>query len=115
MIYGILEIEIMNSIWNIHEQNEDANISVGDIVERLNNGGVERAYTTIKTVMDRLVAKDILVRYRDGKKFFYKSAVDRQEATRETIKEVSKQFFGGSYVEMLRFVEQECKNTLVNG
>lgn len=115
MIYGVLEIEIMNSIWNIHEQNEDANISVGNIVESLDNGGVERAYTTIKTVMDRLVAKDILVRYRDGKKFFYKSAVDREEATRETINEVSNQFFGGNYVEMLRFVEKECKKTLVNG
>jgi len=115
MIYGVLEIEIMNSIWNIHEQNEDANISVGDIVERLENDGVERAYTTIKTVMDRLVAKDILVRYKDCKKFFYKSAVDRKDATRDTIKEVSNQFFGGNYIEMLRFVEKECKNTLVNG
>lgn len=94
-------------------QNEDVNISVGDVVDSLSKNGVERAYTTIKTVMDRLVAKDILVRYRDGKKFFYKSAIDRIEAKKETIREISDQLFDGNIIAMLRFIEQECKTLLV--
>lgn len=113
MIYGVLEIEIMNVLWSLQEQDEDANISVGDIVESLNNNNIERAYTTIKTVMDRLVCKDILVRYRNGKKFFYKTTVDKNEAAKQLISEVSNQFFNGSYPQMLRFIEKECEHLLV--
>lgn len=113
MIYGVLEIEIMNAIWNLQDQDEDANISVSNIVESLGNNEVERAYTTIKTVMDRLVSKDILVRYKDGKKFFYRSAVDRDEAAKKAVEDVAGQFFSGSYSAMLRFIEKECEYLLV--
>lgn len=113
MLYGVLEIEIMNCIWSLQEKNEDANISVTDIVKSLNKNDVDRAYTTIKTVMDRLVSKEILVRYKDGKKFFYRSTVDREEAAKQALDKVSEQFFGGSYVGMLRFIERECDSLLV--
>lgn len=113
MLYGVLEIEIMNSIWNLQERNEDANISVADIVESLGNNEVERAYTTIKTVMDRLVSKDILVRYKSGKKFYYKSTVDRQESAKKAVNMVSDQFFDGDYSQLLKFVEKECDALLV--
>ena len=113
MVYGVLEIEIMNAIWKLQEQNEDINISVADIVKSLNNNDVQRAYTTIKTVMDRLDSKGVLVRYRSGKKFFYKSTVDKNEASQKAVEEVLNQFFDGNYIQMLRFVEKECKNLLV--
>lgn len=113
MFYGALEMSIMNVIWYLQEKNEDANISVTDIVEGLNDNNTERAYTTIKTVMDRLVAKGVLVRYKDGKKFYYKSTLDRNEASRKVIETVSSQFFDGSYVELLRFIERECEPLLV--
>ncbi len=112
MIYGILEIEIMNSMWNIQAQNEDANISVADIVESLGNNEVERAYTTIKTVMDRLVQKGILVRYKSGKKFFYQTTIDREEATKQAVKTLSSQFFNNDNISMLRFIEKECEHQL---
>lgn len=113
MFYGALEMSIMNVIWYLQEKNEDANISVTDIVEGLNNNDTERAYTTIKTVMDRLVGKGVLVRYKDGKKFYYRSTLDRNEASRKVIETVSSQFFDGSYVELLRFIERECEPLLV--
>lgn len=113
MIGGLLEIEIMNSIWALQKRDEDMRISVADVVDYLNHNNVERAYTTIKTVMDRLSSKDLLVRYRDGKKFYYRSTYDKDEIARETLKEVSEQFFGGRYVEMLRFMERECETQLV--
>ncbi|MFA7658957.1 MAG: BlaI/MecI/CopY family transcriptional regulator [Candidatus Gastranaerophilaceae bacterium] len=113
MIYGVLEIEIMNSIWYLQDQDEDANISVADIVEHLDENKVARAYTTIKTVMDRLVSKGVLVRYRNGKKFFYRSTVDKSEAAKKSIAEVSNQFFNGNPLQMLRFIEKECENVLV--
>ena len=113
MFYGALEMSIMNVIWSLHTQNEDANISVADIVEGLSDNDTERAYTTIKTVMDRLVAKGVLVRYKNGKKFYYKSTFDKNEASKKVIETVSSQFFEGSYVELLRFVERECDPCLV--
>lgn len=112
-MFGILEQEIMNTLWMLQERDEDANISVSDIVESLQEGQVDRAYTTIKTVMDRLVSKGILVRYRNNKKFFYRSVLDRNEATKKALDMISQQFFNGNYVNMLRFVEKECENLLV--
>lgn len=113
MIYGLLEIEIMNSIWRLQEEDEDANISIADVVEALNNNEVERAYTTIKTVMDRLVTKGILARYKNGKKFFYRSTITKDEASKSALEEISRQFFNGNYVNMIRFIEKECEHLLV--
>lgn len=113
MISGLLEIEIMNSIWALQKQDEDANISVANVVEYLEKNKIPRAYTTIKTVMDRLSSKDLLVRYRSGKKFYYRSTFDKEEVARETLKEVSEQFFNGDYIKMLRFIEQQCEKALV--
>lgn len=106
-------MSIMNVIWALQERNEDANISVADIVASLNNNDTERAYTTIKTVMDRLVTKGVLVRYKDGKKFYYKSTLDKNEAAKKIIDTLSEQFFDGSHVELLRFIEKECEQILI--
>lgn len=113
MFYGVLEIEIMNTVWSLQEENEDVNISVSDIVGALNNNSIARAYTTIKTVMDRLVTKGVLVRYRDNKKFFYKSTVEKDEAAKTAIETISTQFFNGDSVKMLRFIEKECESSLI--
>lgn len=109
MISGLLEIEIMNSIWALQKLDEDANISVADVVEYLDKNNIPRAYTTIKTVMDRLSTKDLLVRYRDGKKFYYRSTFDKEEVAKDTLKEIAGQFFEGDYIQMLRFIENQCE------
>ena len=70
MVCGKLEIDILNSFWSLTKDNEDRDVSIQDIVDDLSANGIERAYTTIKTVMDRLTVKAILVRYKVGKKFF---------------------------------------------
>lgn len=113
MIYGVLEIEIMHSIWKLQEQDEDANISVQNIVDSLSGNQVDRAYTTIKTVMDRLVSKEILVRYKSGKKFFYRSTIDRNEAAKKAVETIANQFFNGNNFQMLRFIQKECDALLV--
>lgn len=107
MACGKLEIDILNSIWRMIDECEDRDISIQDVVDDLSQNGIERAYTTIKTVMDRLTGKSILVRYKVGKKFFYKAAMNKREMAMESIKEVAGQFFDMNYVEMIRFVENE--------
>lgn len=113
MTCGFLEMEILNTFWQISSINEDKDISIQDIVDELANNGVERAYTTIKTVMDRLVTKSVLVRYKSGKKFFYKAVTDRHEMALEMLHEFTSNFFGGDAAEMLKFVERETSHMLV--
>lgn len=108
MSLGTLEIEILNSVWKLQSIDDDMNISVKDVVDNMSENGLERAYTTVKTVMDRLSSKDLLVRYRSGKKFFYRSVMDKDEMAIVAIKEVSSQFFDADDVKMLRFIEAQC-------
>ncbi len=108
MALGSLEIEILNSVWKLQSLDEDMNISVKDVVDNMSENGMERAYTTVKTVMDRLSSKELLVRYRAGKKFFYKTVMDKNEMAIVAIKEISNQFFDGNDVEMMHFIESQC-------
>ena len=107
MVCGKLEIDILNSVWNMTEECEDADISIQDVVDDLARNGTKRAYTTIKTVMDRLTVKSILVRYKVGKKFYYKAAMNKREMAVESVQEVADQFFGGDYAGMIHFIERE--------
>ncbi len=113
MVCGKLEIDILNSLWNLAEENEDRDISIQDIVDELSANGVDRAYTTIKTVMDRLTVKSILVRYKVGKKFYYKAAMNKNEMAMEAVKTVAEQFFDGNFIDMIKFVENNTQNILV--
>ena len=113
MVCGSLEIEILNTFWNLNSINEDKDISIQDVVDALSANGTQRAYTTIKTVMDRLVTKSILVRYKVGKKFFYKATMDRREMALDMLHEFTNNFFDGNYADMMRFVEKETDAMLV--
>lgn len=107
MVCGKLEIDILNSVWNMTDECEDRDISIQDVVDDLAQNGTQRAYTTIKTVMDRLTVKSILVRYKVGKKFFYKAAMNKREMAVESVQEVAGQFFDGNYIYMIHFIERE--------
>ena len=113
MVYGSLEIEILNTFWDLTSVDEDADISIQDIVDSMSKSGTQRAYTTIKTVMDRLVSKSILVRYKSGKKFFYKVTMDKREMALDMMKEFAANFFNGNIADMVRFVEKETAEMLV--
>lgn len=107
MVCGKLEIDILNSIWRMTDEYDDRDISIQDVVNDLSENGIERAYTTIKTVMDRLTVKSILVRYKVGKKFFYRAALNKREMALDSVKEVASQFFEADYADMIRFIESE--------
>jgi len=113
MACGSLEIEILNAFWTLTSDDEDLDISIQDVVDYLSTHGTERAYTTIKTVMDRLVAKSILVRYKVGKKFFYKTTMDKREMALDMLEEFTNNFFDGDYIQMMHFIEKETEHLLV--
>jgi predicted transcriptional regulator len=68
-----LESEVMEALWRTGEA------SVRQVMQALNRGGKERAYTTYMTIMARLHKKGLLTRRREGKTDFYAPAYERQQ------------------------------------
>ncbi len=113
MTCGKLEIEILNTFWSLSSVEGVNDITIQDVVDNMEQHGIVRAYTTVKTVMDRLVAKSVLVRYKKGKKFLYSTTMSKAEMAQESLNEVAYQFFGGNYSEMQEFIEKYCRKDLV--
>jgi predicted transcriptional regulator len=68
-----LEGEVMDQIW----RNDEA--TVRQVLEALNQGRRERAYTTVMTIMSRLQAKGMLRRRRRGRSDVYRPVLSREQ------------------------------------
>jgi predicted transcriptional regulator len=75
---GDLENEILDVLWSTGTA-----LSGREILERLENG--PRAYTTVMTVLGRLVDKSLVERVEEGKVFLYRAAGDVDELTAQAI------------------------------
>lgn len=103
--YGDFENIILNAIWHLEENEKDI-VSVLDIQTRINTvESKEWAYTTVKTVMDRLVQKALISRLKQGKKYFYKSSFSRHEMGEMNIRKIVKQYYNGDMQEFMARVE----------
>ena len=92
--HGSLESAILSTLWKLEETGIYTN-TVKDVFEYMNNNIAPRAYTTIKTVMDRLCEKRVLIRYRKDKKFFYRSAYSNYEIIVKSLNEVADRYCNG--------------------
>lgn len=107
--HGTLENEIMNAVWTMEENGiSSKDISVSEVLNEINNNGNIRAYTTIKTVMDRLVEKNLLKRQKTGKKFCYKSVESRAQMAATAINKLAGQFFNNDINSLMRALEKQC-------
>ncbi len=97
---GDLENIILNALWDLESEGNEK-IFVGDIQEKIKSANKKWAYTTVKTVLDRLVDKEIAVREKDGKKYLYRSVVDRDEAGVKALKKVVQQYFRNDVNELV--------------
>jgi predicted transcriptional regulator len=70
-----LERLVMEEIWG---QGEATVRSVRDALNA-EVGQPERAYTTVLTILQRLDAKGLVLRHRNGKTDFYSAAIPREE------------------------------------
>jgi len=95
---GSLEKIILNALWSLEENNQPF-ISVSDIQNLINREtrGRSWAYTTVKTVLDRLVDKKVILREKQGKKYYYESKVSRENAGRDAMKKLVENYFNGSF------------------
>ena len=78
---GELEHAVLEALWDLDTPGGDRPVGVSgrQVHERL--AGRDLAYTTVMTVLDRLVAKDVVVRERDGRAFRYAPRLTRAAMT----------------------------------
>lgn len=84
---GELEQAVLEALWDL-----DASAGEGrpgasgrEVHDKL--AGRDLAYTTVMTVLDRLVGKDVVVRERDGRAFRYAPRLTRAAMTAELMHE----------------------------
>ncbi|MCX6407573.1 MAG: BlaI/MecI/CopY family transcriptional regulator [Propionibacteriales bacterium] len=78
---GSLERSVMDVLWRASSA-----LTVREVQEQLEAGGsADLAYTTVMTVLDRLGAKEMVSRERDGRAFRYTAALSREAATAELL------------------------------
>lgn len=93
-----LELLCLNALWTLGEANVR---DVQEIVVRTR----PLAYTTIMTVLDRLVRKGKLTRRKLGRAFVYRPETSRDEMRRAAVRELVEALFDGSEPELLAFLQ----------
>jgi predicted transcriptional regulator len=92
-----LELHCLRALWSLGEG------GVRD-VRRVVGQSRPLAYTTIMTVLERLVRKGRIARRKAGRAFVYSPATSRDELRRTAIRELLEGFFDGSEEELVRFL-----------
>jgi predicted transcriptional regulator len=100
---GELENLIINQLWHL-EQTGAQKVYVSDIQERIATEQRTWAYTTVKTVMDRLADKKMVQRFKEGKKYYYSSLVSRETASRKAVEKLVAQYFKNDFDDLLACV-----------
>lgn len=99
---GSLEHRILEAVWELGEA------SVGDVLGRLPG---EPAYTTVKTVMERMERKGLLSRTRVGRAYAYRAALSRSEleaqASRRVIEGLLKSFGSSAVTQFARTIRED--------
>ncbi len=113
---GDLENIILNAVWDLENDGQEK-IYVGEVQDKIKSARKKWAYTTVKTVLDRLVDKELAVREKDGKKYLYKAVVQREEAGLIALQKVLRQYFKNDMnklVDSLMVIQQDNITTHSN-
>ena len=92
-----LELACLKVLWSLGEGNVRA-------VQQSLEATRPLAYTTIMTVLDRLVRKGKLTRRKVGRAFVYSPEASRDTMRRAAVRELLEGFFDGSEAELLLFL-----------
>jgi BlaI family penicillinase repressor len=94
-----LELLCLRALWSLGEGNVKA-------VQQIVAQSRPLAYTTIMTVLDRLVRKGMLARRKVGRSFTYVPQSTRDAARRAAVRELLDGYFDGSEEELKQFLER---------
>jgi predicted transcriptional regulator len=87
----------LKALWSLQEGNVKA-------VQQIVAEKRPLAYTTIMTVLERLLRKGKLQRRKVGRSFVYAPIASREEMRHTAVRELLDGFFDGSPEELLRFL-----------
>ncbi|HEY2016177.1 MAG TPA: BlaI/MecI/CopY family transcriptional regulator [Bryobacteraceae bacterium] len=92
-----LELSCLNALWSLREGNVKE-------VQQVVAQSRPLAYTTIMTVLDRLVRKGKITRRKVGRAFVYSPQMSRDSMRRAAIRELLDGFFDGSEEQLMVFL-----------
>lgn len=87
-----LEMACLRELWNLGEG------TVQEVKERLGNTR-DLAYTTVMTMLDRLVRRQAATRRKQGRSFVYAPLLTREEVRKRALRQLVDLLFGGSMEE----------------
>jgi predicted transcriptional regulator len=97
------ELEGMHVFWNRGES------AVGEVRDALAEAGLDRAYTTIATLVRILADKGFLVQTNDERPFCYRSSRTYEDVSRKLLGDLLDRVFRGSREQLLvRLMEQKA-------
>lgn len=96
------ELEVMHVFWNRGES------TVAEVRDELAGSGLDRAYTTVATLVRILSDKGFLEQTNDERPFRYRPARSYEEVSRRLLGEILDRVFRGSREQLLvRLMEQK--------
>lgn len=95
-----LELECLKALW------ETGEASVKQVRDQL-SGSRSLAYTTVMTVLERLVRRGCVGRRKTGRSFVYVAILTRDCVRRLAVRDLIDTFFDGSEAELVRYLEGE--------
>lgn len=90
--FGPLELAILDVMWSSGLSGSSDGMDVSACARRLDGG---QAYTTVKTVMERLVVKELLARRKEGRQYVYWPRSSRREVEQRVAAEQVRQVVDG--------------------
>jgi len=93
-----LELLCLKALWTLGQGNVRE-------VQRIVSESRPLAYTTIMTVLDRLVRKGKLARSKSGRAFVYAPQQSRDAIRRVALRSLLDEFFDGSEENLIRFLQ----------
>lgn len=96
--------ELTEAEWDIIQVVWERQPCAAPTVQEELAGRKKWSYSTVKTLMDRMVTKDLLTTERIRNLMLYRSAISRQDAQRGELMKAVKRAFGGAFTPMMQFM-----------
>jgi len=92
-----LELDCMKVLWKYP----------GSSVAQV-RAGLQRplAYTTVMTVLDRMSAKGLVARRKNGRAYLYTAALDQETARRSAVSRLAARFFDNDLSALVRYASR---------
>ena len=87
---GERELDIMGTLWELRSA------TIGEVHAGLRTRGIDVAYTTVQTMLNRLEAKGIVARERREQSYKYRPIMKRSRAVGNAIRRIADRFFHDS-------------------